>query len=95
MNNENKKILIIMKPEYRRKGDLKMTIRPKMPRVSLPGDRFNNKLANILDIMTFYMTEYINHDLDDPKYQTDYHREQIKTTLGQIRDNFINSKLNS
>lgn len=89
-----KKLFIIMKPEYRRKSDPKMTIRPTMPRILLPGDRFNTKLGNIIDIMTFYMTDYLTHDLEDPKYQTDYYREQIKTALGSIRDAFINSKLN-
>ncbi len=54
-------------------------------------NKFTAKLRNVLDALTFAVQDYIIHNLDNEATSQAY-KTRLQTGLGQIRDDFINSR---
>jgi len=53
-------------------------------------NKFTRKLCNVLDALTFYVNDYIIHNLDNESTSAQY-KSQICNGLGKIRDDFIST----
>lgn len=54
-------------------------------------NKFTRKLCNVLDALTFYVNDYIIHNLDNES-TSDQYKSQLRAGLGKIRDDFISSR---
>jgi hypothetical protein len=56
-----------------------------------PDCKFNDKLRDVLDTITFSIQDYIIHNLDNEATSNQY-KTRIRNGLAKIRDDFINTR---
>jgi len=104
---QQSKINIVLKPEYLEnvrvsastktskskrvniinKSDTKLVL----PQLGATNSKFNQKLRNIFDTLTFSVQDYIIYNLDNEATSEAY-KTSLKTGLAKIRDDFITSR---